>query len=198
MSEHLDINRRHLLNILPKEYEYIIHGISVRESNDIPTEVKLDTEFRVNIKDGEGLEKFLLAFSKSSGTSYNKRNQADKSGKRSVLYGVRKCIHNVNEKKKISELNKNNNKTGKMKEIGKNTNCPAELSFNISSPCQSVCVTDTHTMRNEYPLEIKLHYNHNNAIYAADAMRFRPVSEETKKLFTGFAYYSLCRWWVGG
>ena len=71
MSEHIDINRRHLLNILLKDYEFIIQGISVRESNDIPNEVKLDTEFRVNVKDGEGLQKFLLAFSKSSETSDN-------------------------------------------------------------------------------------------------------------------------------
>lgn len=33
-------------------------------------------------------------------------------------------------------------------------------------------------------MEIKLHYNHNHAIQAADAMCFRPVSEETKKMFT--------------
>ena len=91
----------------------------------------------------------------------------------------------MNEKKNVSEFNKNNDKTGKLKDSGKNTNCPAELSFSISSPCQSVCVTDTHVMRNEYSLEIKLHYNHNHAIQAAEAMRFRPVSEDTKKLFTG-------------
>ena len=54
MSEQLDIKRRHLLNILPKDHEYIIQGISVRESNDIPKEVKLDAEIRVNVKDGKG------------------------------------------------------------------------------------------------------------------------------------------------
>jgi hypothetical protein len=136
MSIQLDVNQRHLLNILPKNYKYVIQGLSVREFNDIPNEVKLDAEVRVNVKDGEGLENFLLDFGKSSGTSYNKKNQADKSGKRTILYGVRKCIHNVNEKKQVSEFNKNENKTGKLKEPGKNTNCPAELNFSISSLCQ--------------------------------------------------------------
>ena len=35
----------------------------------------------------------------------------------------------------------------------------------------------------EYPTEIKLYYDHNHAINAADALRYRPVSKETKKLF---------------
>ena len=76
MSIQFDVNQRHLLNILPKNYKYIIQGISVREFNDTPSEVKLDAEVRVNVKDGEGLENFLLDFGKSSGTSYNKKNQA--------------------------------------------------------------------------------------------------------------------------
>ena len=91
MSIQLDVNRGHLLNILPKNYKYVIKGISVREFNDIPSEVKLDAEVRVNVKDGVGLEKFLLDFGKSPGTSYNKKNQADKLGIRTILYGVRKC-----------------------------------------------------------------------------------------------------------
>ena len=186
MSEQIERNKSLLLNILPENYEYYIEGVSVRESTDIPTEVKLDAEFRVNVKDEESFERFLSDFSQSSGTSYNKRNQADKTGKKTALYGVRKCIHNVTEKKNSSELNKNNNKTGKCKEPVKNTNCPAEFNFSISSPCQAKCGnkrTNTHFVRNEYPLQIKLYYNHNHAIQAADALRFRRVSEETKKLF---------------
>ena len=186
MSEQIERNKSLLLNILPENYVYYIEEVSISESTDIPTEVKLDAEFRVNVKDEESFERFLSDFSQSSGTSYNKRNQADKTGKKTALYGVRKCIHNVTEKKNSSELNKNNNKTGKCKEPGKNTNCPAEFNFSISSPCQAKCgnkSTNTHFVRNEYPLQIKLYYNHNHAIQAADALRFRRVSEETKKLF---------------
>ena len=158
---------------------------------DESTEVKLDAQFRVNIHDEEQFEKFLHDFSKSSGTSYNKKNRADRTGKKTVLYGYRKCIHNVQNLKKkedsSKEMNKNENKTGKIREPGKNTDCPAELNFSISAPCASISgnkATDTHNLRNEYPLEITLHYNHNHAINAADALRYRPVSDETKKLFT--------------
>ena len=71
---------KQLLNILPENYEYIINGVSVREYSDISNEVKLEAEFRVNVENAEGLERFLLDFSKSSGTSYNKKKQVDKSG----------------------------------------------------------------------------------------------------------------------
>ena len=42
MSEQIERNKSLLLNILPENYEYYIEGVSVRESTDIPTEVKLD------------------------------------------------------------------------------------------------------------------------------------------------------------
>ena len=45
-------------------------------------------------------------------------------------------------------------------------------------------ISTTHFLKKNFPLEIDLHYNHNHAIVAADALRYRPVSEETKKLFT--------------
>ena len=57
---------------------------------------------------------------------------------------------------------KNENKTGKAKEPGKNTNCPAELSFSISAPCNSICGNNTYLRKNQFPLEIKLFYNHNH------------------------------------
>ena len=104
-----------------------------------------------------------------------------------VLSGVRKCIHNVHKKNTGHELNKKGNKTGKIKEPGKDTNCPAEINFSISAPCDLACgnkKTDVQYMRDKFPLKIKLYFNHNHSIHSADALRFRPVSDETKKLLT--------------
>ena len=174
-----------LLNILPTNYKYVINRVAIREENEIiPTEVKLEAEFRVSVGDGPSFDRFLSDFSQSSGTSYNKvSGWKDRSGKRALIQGVRKCIHNVKEKKGTSELNKDKNKTGKMKEPGKNTECPAEMNLKILKHCESLCATNTHKNNNEYPLEVILYYNHNHAIQAADAMRFQPVSEETKNMF---------------
>ena len=178
-----------LMNILPINYEYHIIGVDVRDATaNILSEVKLEAHFRVNVNDEEQLESFVGDFSKASGTFYNKKNQIDRSGENTVLYGVRKCMHNVIKRKDASkkELNKNENKTGKAKELGKNTNCPSELIFSISAPCNTICgntSTNTHQLRNNFPLDVKLSYIHNHTIASADAVRFRPVREETKELF---------------
>ena len=51
----------------------------MREVEEHPTEVKLEAHFRVNIKDEVNFNKFMSEFSKSSGTSYNKPRQGDRS-----------------------------------------------------------------------------------------------------------------------
>jgi hypothetical protein len=94
----------------------------------------------------------------------------------------------VNKKKSGFQqtLNTNGNKTGKVREPGKQTKCDAELTFSIAATCDPGCHhknSQTHDLKQEYPLEIKLYYAHNHAISAADALQYRPVSEETKKLF---------------
>ena len=161
---------------------------SIRELSNISNEVKVDAHFRVNVHTEEELEKFMDDFAKCSGTSWNKKNQMDRMGKKNKLSGVRKCIHNVINNKTGSGSKKNTDcKTGKLREPGKHTNCPADLTFKISEPCDSICsdkINTTHALKRKYPLEIDLHYNHNHAIAAADALRYRPVSEETKQLFT--------------
>ena len=110
-------------------------------------------------------------------------------GKKTALYGYRQCIHDVQNLENASKETMNDNKSGMNRESGKNTDCPAELNFSISTACATICVnktTDANKLRNEYSLEITLHYNHNHAIDAADASRYRPVSFETKKIFDIF------------
>ena len=189
MSSYIQKKEEQLKLILPENYEYHIHGVSVKESGNVPSEVKLEAHFRVNVLDEESFQVFLSDFSERSGTSYNKTHQPDRSGKRASLFGMRKCIHNVMNKKKSGVeqvINKNGNKTGKVREPGKDTKCAAELTFSIAAPCEPGCShtnSQTHDLKKNYPLEIKLYYDHNHAIAAADALRYRPVSEVTKKLF---------------
>ena len=98
----------------------------ILNTEDNPSEINIDAQFMVNVQSKEYFEKFLSDFSQTSGTFYNKKNQIDRSGKKTILYGARKCIHKVLKRKDASNdvLNKNENKTGKAKEPGKNTNCP--------------------------------------------------------------------------
>ena len=99
-------NQNILFRILPKNYKYHIHGISVRKVEEHPTEVKLEAHFRVNVKDEVNFNMFMSEFSKSSGTSYNKPRQGDRSGPRALLFGVRKCIHNDKSKNEQAGLSR--------------------------------------------------------------------------------------------
>ena len=63
-----------LLKILPENYEYCIVGVSVRDATtDIPSEIKIDAQFMVNVQSEEDFEKFLSDFSQTSGTFYNNK-----------------------------------------------------------------------------------------------------------------------------
>ena len=173
MTSPSEMNEQLLRKILPENYLYQIHAVSVREFSEVSSEVKLEAHFRVNVENKEDLDKFLSDFSKCSGTSYNKANQRDRSGIKASLYGIRKCIHNVctKNKKYDNALNKNGNKTGKAREPGKNTKCDAEIKFSIAAPCMADCNhtnMNTHNLKKDYPLEIKLFYVHNHPIIAAE------------------------------
>ena len=85
MSASFERNKKLLMNILPDNYEYHIVGVSIRDATaNIKSEVKLEAQFRVNVSDEEEFEKFLSDFNQASGTFYNKKNQIDRSGKKTV------------------------------------------------------------------------------------------------------------------
>ena len=51
MSSYIQKKEEQLKLILPENYEYHIHGVSVKESGNVPSEVKLEAHFRVNVLD---------------------------------------------------------------------------------------------------------------------------------------------------
>ena len=56
MSSYIPAREDQLRAILPKNYKYYIHRVSVKESGTIPTEVKLEAHFRVNVSDEESFQ----------------------------------------------------------------------------------------------------------------------------------------------
>ena len=85
MSTAFENNKTILQRILPSGYDYNVVGASFIENGESPTEVKLNAKFRVNVHDEEQIEKFLVDFSESSGTAYNK--------KRTVQIGLERRLH---------------------------------------------------------------------------------------------------------
>ena len=70
---------------------------------------------------------------------------------------------------------------------GKNTGCPAKLKFTLSGSTLHTSIrykpSITRKCKEEYPLEILLVFAHNHSINSADALRYRPVSENCKIKF---------------
>ena len=105
-----------------------------------------------------------------------------------IIQGHRNC-HNVRRQSlKIGEQHKGaGRQPGAECVPGKNTECPALLKLTLSG-------SHLHTSRryklsliqqtkDKYPLEIALDFIHDHSINSADALRYRPVSEEVKGKF---------------
>ena len=64
----MEMREDQLRVILPKNYEYYIQGVSVKECGNVPSEVKLEAHFRVNVSDTESFQVFLSDFHLRSGS----------------------------------------------------------------------------------------------------------------------------------
>lgn len=171
-----------MLDLLPDdiaESDILVKDAQVRrDKNDtlgLKNEKKVTASFRVKgINTLDGVENFFQEFNQKNNTHFNLTNNPDRKGKLLLWSGFRKCHHNVREQKKKTDF-KNEGKTGKVREEGKNTLCDASINFKIHKP--------NKILDKEYPLEIYLVYVHNHNIEAADCKRFLPVAESVKTVF---------------
>ena len=109
--------------------------------------------------------------------------------KKVVTRGYRKCQHFV----KRHHLKTNAPHKGPGRQPGsecvpgKNAGCPAKLKFTLSGSTLHTSnrykLSITRKCKEEYPLEIILDFDHNHSINSADALRYRPVSENCKIIF---------------
>ena len=64
---------------------------------------------------------------------------------------------------------------------GKNTNCPAHLMFKLENAVASKAAQ--RKIKEDFPLWIKVEFDHNHALNRAEFLKFRSVSEGTKSAF---------------
>ena len=90
---------------------------------DINGEMQIVITGRTNVKTVDDTKRFLTDFYDSSGSTFNVRSgRADRKGKETVIWGHRKCIMQVQEKKET-----------KPKRKGLHQDCGAELNFKLKS-----------------------------------------------------------------
>ena len=94
--------REMLLKLLPNNYNYHIYGVS-------------DSRFGFNVHNEEELQNLFEDF---SGTYWNKEAQMDMNQKKIKISGIRKCIYNV-ENKKRKKKSTNNQTTENVENLAK-------------------------------------------------------------------------------
>ena len=181
--------REVLKKLLPNDYKYGILSINIYENpENIENEVQLDAEFGVtDVNSKEEFQIWLKKFSEITKTFYNCGKRADWAKVSSVCEGIRKCHFNIRHHDPVdnNRCKKDGcpSQTGKMKNENKQTECDAEIRFEIRKSCEFDCKKHNkqhHEQRIKFPLWIKLHYYHNHTIESSEAQKWNPVSEETK------------------
>ena len=157
---------------LPQGYEY--QAVKCEVFNNDEENPKFLTEFRVNVDTEQELKSFISKFNTSSGCTFNiQSGRPDKKCDtvRSSYRGFRKCCLKVCHKE-----DKEN------KQPGKNLGCKATLNFRLeTAAAKSKLVKE---QRHQYPLWVKLDFQHSHPLNRAEYKKFLSVSEDSKTVFT--------------
>ena len=177
-------------NIFPDGYKYMISDFALLERSKIVGEEKFNVVFRVDIANKDDINGFITKLGQKSGTTYNRFcGDIEGTGKKVVIRGYRKCHHNVRRHSLKPDATHNGpgRQPGTECVPGKNTECPALLKFSLSGShlhgSRSKKLSLTRQNKDKYPLEVTLEFNHNHSINSADALRYRPVSDDVKIKF---------------
>ena len=171
--------RKILENILPEGFKYKISSFKIIEDSPIPNETKFDAIFALNVCSEEGIRKFVSSFQESSSTNYNMLHGDKKSGKTVLVSGYRKCHHNIRKRTKSGNESTDPDSLADPKTEGKQTNCPASITFKLKSTKDHV--HDENCLF--FPLEVTLAFTHNHSIESANAVKYHDVRNETKEKF---------------
>ena len=166
----------------PSKYSYELLSFEIVEKGSLPfNNLNFDLELRVNVSSESEVYNFLKEFNISSSCTFNVLSgrpdkKADGPKARSLLRGFRKCCMFVKT-----------SKDQKPQQEGKNTSCNASLNFRLEMP-NTRRGKDKETKKEkkkDYPLWMKMHFNHNHTLNRAEYFRFLSVSAETEAFFEG-------------
>ena len=161
-------------HLFPTNYEYKVLDHNVTEYTD--QNVSCEIELRVNVSSKDNVKKFLSDFNTSTSCSFNMQSgRQDKHPKgdnaRSQFRGYRKCCLNV-----LHREGKEN------RQPGKNTDCKASINFRLENPVAVSKVVKAD--KSNFPLWVKVDFQHNHSINRAEYYKYLDVSSDTKIVYT--------------
>ena len=164
--EYDSMDQEYFLSTLPHNYEYQITGLEYDESRE-----NVKAIFDINISKELDIKEWITEFNKK--TKQTMVIERTRKGKRVLCKLYLKCHHNQ-RRTGSHALKEKSLKTTYKGHSDKNTSCPTTLIATVMA--NKDCVT------------MQLNACHNHPIEAADALRFRPISDETRH-----RYYELFR-----
>ena len=121
--------------IFPYEiYEIFVLEYELVKLSNVIGESQFEAKLRINVTEEEKIAQFFEDFGGKSGTSYN-ITTGDRKASSVIVSGSRKCEHNVRRHhlKNGSEHSGPGRQPGAERQPGKNTVCPASLTFSLSA-----------------------------------------------------------------
>ena len=156
--------------ICPARWSNMVLKCELGELNE--DNVKFTAEVRINCVSESEEKVFLSDLNIKSGCIYNLAvgRQDKRQNARSLYRGFRKCCLNVTKFGDIPD-----------QQPGKNTCCPSSLNFRLENPVGSS--KSLKTERQNFPLWLKLNFDHNHSLNRADYLKFLDVNEEAKQSY---------------
>ena len=157
-------------NLLPTNYTYIFKFFRQLDGQ----EVAFDTKFYVNVNTEIGAKKWMREFEEKTSTTYQITKGTKTLGKKVLYKTVRHCMH---KRKKSNKPSKNNR--SEITRRDKKTDCSSTLLLRVHNKSKS----NSRVSWSTHPCEVNLLWQHNHSIHSAHALSFKPISEDTKRIF---------------
>lgn len=153
-----------LRNILPSKYEYKFADI---------TQSKGNCAFKIKLTSEEEARKWVVDYNATTQETMVFERNKKRMGNRVLRKLYLRCQHNQRQTGKHTKSDRVLKTTHKEHNM-KHTNCPARMTLTVLAP---------HPRHNNYLIEVNLRHIHNHLTTVADALRFRPLSEDVKSRY---------------
>ena len=178
MSSEIDgvlVSHDLLRDIFPQNYDYKLKYCKI--NNQSEDNLVFESEMRVNVKTECEVKQFFADLNTSTGCTFNiqagKADRRQEEGGRTLskLRGYRKCCMRVSKSGGRPD-----------RQPGKNTNCGARINFRLENPIGEK--KSIKEERENYPLWMTIHFDHNHSLNRAEYFKYLSVSQETAKYYT--------------
>ena len=165
---HCIINEGSIQQLLPQGYDYRFSQIQSKNVDSF----SFSCEFKIKLKSEQEARKWVNEYNEETKETMVYEHNRKGSGKHVVRKLFLRYHHNQQQTGKHSKSTRLLKTTFK-EHSSKHTHCPAQMNVTIISPSGRSGIWGN--------VLVDLKHDHNHPVRAADALRFRPIAQDTRK-----------------